>query len=66
MTTETKPKALRGFACLSPERRREIAARGGANVPPDKRSFSKNRELASESGRKGGSSGRTPAPSKGK
>jgi hypothetical protein len=29
-----KPKAKRGFAAFSPERRREIAARGGGNLPP--------------------------------
>jgi general stress protein YciG len=51
-----KPKAKRGFAAISPERRREIAARGGASVPPGKRSFSQNRELAASAGRIGGSS----------
>jgi general stress protein YciG len=51
-----KPKAKRGFAAFSPERRREIAARGGASVPPGKRSFSQNRELAARAGRIGGAS----------
>jgi general stress protein YciG len=51
-----KPKAKRGFAAISPERRREIAASGGASVPPGKRSFSQNRELAASAGRIGGSS----------
>lgn len=46
-----KPK---GFAAMSPEKRTEIARKGGLSVPSDKRSFSKNRELASEAGRKGG------------
>lgn len=44
----------RGFAALSPERVREIASSGGKAVPDDKRSFSKNRTLAVEAGRKGG------------
>jgi general stress protein YciG len=55
-----KPKAKRGFAAISPERRREIAARGGASVPPGKRSFSQNRELAARAGRIGGSSSSSP------
>lgn len=44
----------RGFALLSPERRREIAAKGGASVPEDKRSFYKDRALAASAGKKGG------------
>jgi uncharacterized protein len=44
----------RGFASMSPERRKEIASKGGLSVPPEKRSFSRNKELASEAGRKGG------------
>ncbi len=48
-----KPK-LKGFAALSPERRRAIARKGGRSVEPQERSFSKNRLLASEAGRKGG------------
>jgi general stress protein YciG len=44
----------RGFATLSPERRREIAKLGGRAVPEEKRSFSQNRDLAREAGRKGG------------
>jgi general stress protein YciG len=44
----------RGFAAMDPERRREIARKGGASVPSEKRSFSKNKELATEAGRKGG------------
>jgi general stress protein YciG len=35
-------------------KQREIARKGGANVPHEKRSFAQNRELASEAGRKGG------------
>ena len=44
----------RGFARMDPERQREIARKGGANVPHEKRSFAQNRALASEAGRKGG------------
>jgi general stress protein YciG len=47
-------KRTRGFAGMSPEKRREIARKGGASVPDAKRSFSKDRELAKEAGRKGG------------
>lgn len=52
-----KPKEsrihLRGFASMSPERRREVAAQGGAAVPSEKRGFN-NKELAVSAGRKGG------------
>lgn len=47
-------KSRRGFAAASPERRKQVAAMGGAAVPPKKRSFSKDRKLAIEAGRKGG------------
>lgn len=53
-----KPKARRGFACMDPERRREIARRGGAAVPADKRSFAADRDLASVAGAKGGAASR--------
>jgi general stress protein YciG len=58
--TETiiKPRARRGFAAMSPERRREIARKGGGSVPPEKRSFAKNRDLAQSAGSKGGSASR--------
>ena len=46
----------RGFAVMDQEKRREIARKGGANVPHEKRSFAKNRALAAEAGRKGGRS----------
>lgn len=39
---------------MDPERQREIARRGGASVPHDKRSFAQNRDLARAAGRKGG------------
>jgi uncharacterized protein len=48
--------APRGFATMDEARQREIARKGGANVPHDKRSFAQNRTLASEAGRKGGKS----------
>ena len=44
----------RGFARMEPGKQREIARKGGANVPHEKRSFAQNRALASEAGRKGG------------
>ena len=46
----------RGFAGMDQEKQREIARKGGANVPNEKRSFAQNRALASEAGRKGGRS----------
>jgi len=49
------PKKPRGFAAMDPERRREIARRGGASVPDEKRAFAQNRDLAADAGRKGGS-----------
>jgi general stress protein YciG len=56
MATENKSenKSERGFASMSEEERREIARKGGESVPDEKRSFSQDRELASEAGRKGG------------
>lgn len=57
-----QPKSRRGFAAMSPEKRREIAARGGAAVPADKRSFSANKDLAVSAGRKGGLAGRSDPP----
>ena len=53
-----KPKKPRGFAAMSPERRREIAAKGGASLSPDQRSFSKNKDLAASAGRTGGQTSR--------
>lgn len=46
-------KSTRGFASMDPEKQREIARKGGRNVPASKRSFN-NFELASAAGRKGG------------
>jgi general stress protein YciG len=51
-----KEKHGRGFALMSENERREIAKKGGESVPVEKRSFSRDRDLASEAGRKGGGS----------
>lgn len=45
----------RGFASMDPALQREIASKGGRSVPPEERSFSRDRTLAQEAGRKGGS-----------
>lgn len=47
-------KRRMGFATMDPERRREIARKGGASVPADRRSFAQDRELAATAGAKGG------------
>lgn len=44
----------RGFAAMSKETQRMLAARGGRAVPAAKRSFMRDRALAVEAGRKGG------------
>lgn len=55
MSSETTRRpALRGFAAMDAERRREIARKGGKSVPDEKRSFAQDRSLAAEAGRKGG------------
>jgi uncharacterized protein len=51
------PKRKRGFATLTPEHRKLIAAAGGRAVPAHKRSFSIDGNLAANAGRKGGSVG---------
>jgi general stress protein YciG len=53
-STPPKPKSKRGFASMDPERQREIARKGGASVPPEKRAFSTDRTLAAAAGRIGG------------
>jgi len=55
---QNPPRARRGFAAMSPEKRREIARRGGAAVKPENRSFAKDRDLAASAGRKGGEASR--------
>ncbi len=45
----------RGFASMDEKKQREIASKGGQSVPPEEASsFSKDKELASEAGKKGG------------
>ncbi len=51
---QTSGVSKRGFASMDPERQREIARKGGASVPSEKRSFSQDRSLAAQAGRKGG------------
>ncbi|MCA3628646.1 MAG: hypothetical protein IOC49_15600, partial [Methylobacterium sp.] len=46
----------RGFASMDEAKQRDIARKGGESVPNEKRSFSRDRELASQAGRKGGES----------
>lgn len=58
MTDTPAPKARRGFAAMPLERRRQFARMGGSAVPADKRSFSKDRDLAAIAGAKGGSASR--------
>jgi general stress protein YciG len=47
-------KQKRGFALLTPEERSAIASMGGKAVNPMNRAFARDRQLAAESGRKGG------------
>ena len=57
MTEEVKdkPKIMRGFAVIDPERRKEIASMGGKAVPAEKRTFARDREKARLAGASGGS-----------
>ena len=58
-TESTAPKkSTRGFASMDATRQREIASKGGQSVPQEKRSFSQDRELAAQAGRKGGQNSR--------
>lgn len=56
-----KPKGKQGFASMSPEKRREIASKGGKSVPAEKRSFSQSTELAASAGSIGGRADRPRA-----
>jgi general stress protein YciG len=40
----------RGFANMDDQKQRDIASKGGRNVPDEKRSFSKEHDLAAETG----------------
>lgn len=60
-TLIAKRKSMRGFAGMKekdPDRQKVIAALGGKATPNDKRSFSQDRDLAAEAGRKGGRASR--------
>lgn len=48
------PTIKRGFAAMSPDRLRELAAKGGKSVPPGRRGFARDPAAAVEAGRKGG------------
>lgn len=52
--TVGRQKAMRGFACVDPDKRREIAAAGGRSHKPEQRPYARDRALAVEAGRKGG------------
>jgi len=54
MAPDKQNTSNRGFASMDDDKQREIAKKGGESVPDEKRSFSKDHELASEAGRKGG------------
>ena len=45
----------RGFASMSEEKRKLLAAKGGANSPREKRHFVRNPDAARKAGAKGGS-----------
>lgn len=52
--THESGSSNRGFGSMDERKQQEIASKGGESVPAEERSFSKDRELASEAGRKGG------------
>ena len=53
-SSERGGTSARGFASMDEGRQREIASKGGQSVPDEKRSFSQDRALAAQAGRKGG------------
>jgi hypothetical protein len=53
----------RGFGSMDERKHQDAASKGGQSVPADERSFSKDRQLASEAGRKGGETKGTPGGS---
>lgn len=53
---EQKSTSNRGFASMDRDKQRQIASKGGQSVPPEKRSFSQDPQLAAQAGRKGGES----------
>lgn len=52
MSDETKPKRLRGFAAMDPDRRRAIASNGGKQAHANGKAPKWNPESASAAGRK--------------
>jgi general stress protein YciG len=48
------PSGKKGFASMTPEKRKEIAILGGKAVPAEKRAFSTKKGLAAKAGAKGG------------
>lgn len=54
MPAKDGKRRLRGFACMSQDKVKEIARLGGLSVPKEKRSFSQNRALAATAGAAGG------------
>jgi general stress protein YciG len=61
MARQRKKRDMRGFASMDADVQREIASKGGINVPAKKRGFYKDRKLAQEAGSIGG---RNVAPEK--
>jgi general stress protein YciG len=53
-STSATGTSHRGFASMDEAKQRAIASKGGQSVPPEKRSFSQNPDLAAQAGRKGG------------
>jgi hypothetical protein len=54
MQGQPERRGRQGFASMDANRQREIASKGGSAVPPEKRPFARNHELAARAGRKGG------------
>jgi general stress protein YciG len=50
----TQDTSKRGFASMDEEKQRSIARKGGESVPNERRSFSRDHELAARAGKKGG------------
>lgn len=44
----------RGLGSMDPDKRREIQSMGGRACPAESRTFSRDKKLASEAGRRGG------------
>src|SRR5258708_14243191 len=53
---ERKGTSNRGFASMDQAKQRAIASKGGQSVPPEKRRFAQDPQLAAQAGRKGGES----------